>query len=219
MTRALPLLLGLIVAAPAVAQEGQRGSRRLGSFEMSLSGYRPNIDSEFGGGATLPFNAAFGGKRNLLFRVDGAYSLFVNYGSLDVGLGVGYWEKSGRGQLPDGTPYVLATRYSIPFMPYARVSLDRYQWWVLNGSGGTANAGGRAGSGATNGYSFGGGLAFLLNFIDPTLARDMDRNTGINQTYIFVDVTKSFISDFGSAGSWSLSDDRITIAGGLLFVF
>ena len=48
----------------------------------------------------------------------------------------------------------------------------------------------------------------------------MDRDTGINHTYIFVDVTKSYINDFGSASSWNLSDDRnIAISGGLLFVF
>jgi len=114
---------------------------------------------------------------------------------------------------------LLANQYPIPLVPYARVSLDRYNWWINNGSGGTASAGGRSGRGATNGYSFSGGVAFLLDFIDRGLARDMDRETGINSTYVFVDFTKSYISDFGSSSSWDISDDKVTISGGLLFVF
>jgi hypothetical protein len=238
MTRTAFALLALLAGSQALAQDLPRPSARWGSFQMSLSGYRPRIDAEFGG-AAQPFDAAFGGGRNVMFRADLGYSLLVNYGTLDVSLGAGFYEKSGRGLLPDGTAStdstgfrviplrlaltyrfdLLAVRYGIPLAPYGRLALDRYQWWVTNGSGGTATADGRSGSGATNGYSIGGGVAFLLNFVDSMLARDMDRNTGINQTWIFVDFTKSFISDFGSARSWDISDDRVTIAGGLLFVF
>jgi hypothetical protein len=86
--------------------------------------------------------------------------------------------------------------------------------------GNTSKAGNRSGSGATNGYSFGGGLALLLDSLDPTLARDMDRDTGINHTYLFVEFTKSYIKDFGSSSSWNLSDDRkVAISGGLMFQF
>ena len=73
--------------------------------------------------------------------------------------------------------------------------------------------------GATNGYSFTGGLALLLDVIDPGLAREMDQDTGINDTYLFVDFTRSYIDDFGDRRSWDMSDNRITVAGGLLFVF
>ena len=51
------------------------------------------------------------------------------------------------------------------------------------------------------------------------LARDMDRDTGVNHTYIFADFTESHINDFNSPTSWDLSADRRTITGGLLFVF
>jgi hypothetical protein len=234
-------LAALLAAAPAAAE-----SPRYGSFELALGTYRPSIDSEFGSAAQKPFETAFGGKRGLMFRGDVSKSLFVDYGTLEIGLGAGYYERYGHGQLPTGgaasdstairviptrltATYrfdVLVQRWGIPFAPYGRVSLERYNWWVTNGSGGTANtiaqpgSPSRSGSGATNGYSFSGGLAFLLDFIDPGVARDMDRDTGINHTYIFVDVTKSYINDFGSASSWNLSDDRnIAISGGLLFVF
>ncbi len=241
MSRALVMRAAL--AAAVLAASGSAGAQptkspRWGTFELSLSGYRPRIDAEFGGRAA-PFEAAFGGGRNLMFRADLAYTVFRDFGSLDVGIGGGYWEKSGHGFLPDGTASgdstalkvipsrlsvtyrfdVLAERWSIPLAPYARVSFDRYWWWVTNGSGGTATSGGKSGWGATNGYSFSGGVALLLDVIDPELAREMDRDVGINHTYAFVDFTKSYVSDFGSSSSWDMSDDRVTIAGGLMFVF
>lgn len=241
MIRALVAALALAAALPAAAQPSP--SPRWGAFEMSFSGYRPNIDAEFGGRAA-PYQAAFGGKHNAMLRADLAYSLLVDYGSLDLGFGIGYWEKYGHGFDPaslgggpssDSTALkIIPTRLSLtyrfdvlanqfrwlPLAPYARFSLDRYNWWVNKGSGDTANASGKSGYGATNGYSISGGVAFLLDAIDPTLAREMDRDTGINHTYLFVDFTKSYIRDFGSSRSWDLSPDRsVVVSGGLLFVF
>ena len=228
-------------AAPAAAVE----SPRWGSFELAVGGYRPNIDAEFGGQAT-PYRDVFGNGRGLMVRMDAAYSLIVDYGSLDVGMGVGYTEKYGKGFLLDGVTrsdttglrlipvrvhltYRLdwfANRWSIPLAPYGRISLERYNWWVTNGVGdiaktvAQAGASSRSGYGATNGWSVSAGVALQLDFFDGRLARDMDNNTGINHTYLFVDFTKSFIKDFGSSTSWDLSDDRkITLSGGILFVF
>ena len=66
--------------------------------------------------------------------------------------------------VPDGMPSVEEVRAKLATDPnlkcvvcYARISFDRYWWWVTNGSGSTAQAGNTQGKGATNGYSFGGG--------------------------------------------------------------
>ncbi len=239
MSRVLAVLAALAAATPAVAQESKYASPRWGAFELSAGIYRPNIDSEFGGSG--PFSTIFGSGRGAMFRADFAYSLFVGYGSLDLGLGVGYTQRSGKGLTLAGAVSaddtsikivptrlsltyrfdVLALRYRwLPLVPFGRLSLDRYNWWVTNGGGGTASLGGKFGRGATNGYSFSGGVALLLDSLDPTLARDMDRDTGINHTYIFVEFTKSYIKDFGSSSSWDLSDNRkVAFSGGLLFVF
>ena len=177
-------------------------------------------------------------------RAELAKALLTGYGELDVGFGVGYWEKYGHGFNPPelgGGPSsdptamkVVPTRLSLtyrfdqlaeqfrwlPIAPYVRASLERYNWWVNNGAGDTAKAGSRSGYGATNGYSFCAGVAFLLDSIDPGLAREADRDTGINHTYLFVDFTKSYIKDFGSSTSWNLSDDRkVNVSAGILFVF
>ena len=49
---------------------------------------------------------------------------------------------------------------------------------------------------------------------------EMDLDTGINHAYLYFDVTKSYIDDFGSSKSWDLSDeDGLSYSFGLLLVF
>ncbi len=213
-------------------------SPRWGSFEASVSGYTPNIDAEFGGTST-PYKTTFTDGTHYLVRADLSYSIFIDKGILDVGGGLGFTQMNGHGLLPDGTvssdltrlrilpARILLTyrfdipvvRYGIPLVPFARLTLDRYWWWTYNGGGNVSNAAGADGKGATMGWSIGGGVAFLLDWINPGLGRELDRNTGINQTYLFVEFTKNFIKDFGSGTSWDLSNTNVSIAGGLLFVF
>jgi hypothetical protein len=246
MVRTLLALAGISLASTAAAQVAYDAtgptpsvaSPRWGSFEASVSGYTPNIDSEFGGAAN-PYLTAFGSGRHYMVRADLSYSIFVDRGTLDVGLGLGFTQMNGHGLNLDGTVSsdstrlrilparlsvtyrfdIPAVRYGIPLVPFARLTLDRYWWWAYNGGNDIANANGLQGKGATMGWSFGGGFAFLLDWIDAELAREMDRDTGINHTYVFVEFTKSYINDFGSGTSWDLSNDRVAISGGLLFAF
>ncbi|HEY7724465.1 MAG TPA: MXAN_2562 family outer membrane beta-barrel protein, partial [Anaeromyxobacteraceae bacterium] len=179
----------LALAAPALAE-----SPRWGAFDLQASGYRPDIDSEFQGAAS-PYADIFGGGRPLLWSARVSRSLFSSWGSLDLGVGVGWWSKSGKGLLQSGGPSgdstalrVLPVQLSLtyrldafadafPFVPYGRLALERWHWWVTNGGGGTASeVGGPEGSGATNGWSVAGGLAFLLDFLDPHMAREMYRD-------------------------------------------
>jgi hypothetical protein len=114
---------------------------------------------------------------------------------------------------------IAAEQWNIPLVPYARVSIDRYWWRTTNGTGSSSNANGLAGSGATNGYSLSAGLSLLLDFFDPTLARDMDRDTGVNHAYFFAEFTKGYVKDFGSSKSWDISNDGIQVSGGLMLAF
>jgi hypothetical protein len=47
----------------------------------------------------------------------------------------------------------------------------------------------------------------------------MERDTGVNDTWLVFDVTTSFVDDFGSSKSWDLSDESVSIGFGLMFVF
>jgi hypothetical protein len=230
--RALLAAAALAAAASASAQE----SPRWGSFELAAGQYRPDVDAEF---ATRPgpWQQEFGDSRRWMFRAGVAKTLYRGIGSLDVGLKTGFFHAGGHGLISEGggfTPsgdrtnfYVIPTsatltyrfdwiaeRYRwIPIAVYGRWALERYNWWVTAGGARVKERG------ATNGWSATGGVALLLDAFDPDLARELDRDTGINHTYLTFDVTKTKVDDFGSSKSWDLSSAKATYAFGLLFVF
>lgn len=222
-------------AAPALAEERQAGA---GSFEFQMGQYRPLIDSEFipplGNPLWVPpWQKSFGTSRRWLFKLHGGKALFSGYGTLELGGGVGYMQANGHGYFLDGTvsqepttftlvPLALDLTYrldftwekfGVPLVPYGRVSLLRDQWWVT-GSGGKSSM-----SGATNGWGWGGGVGLVLDFIDPTLTRELDRDTGIKHTMLTFEVQKATVNDFGSGKSWDLSNDGLMMTFGFLFAF
>lgn len=223
-------LLALALAALATAARAE--SERWGAFELAAGTYTPDIDAE-SALATTPYANTFGG-RGWMFRAGVARALFTTAGSLEVGLSAGFFRRSGYGSLErtgdrsgDPTtlniiPTTLSLTYradflyewwSIPLVPFARGSLERYNWWVTNGNGNTAKYG------ATNGYSGALGVALVLDFFDSGLARELDADTGVNHTALFIEAGKSKIDDFGSKRSWDLSEKHFTYTGGLLFIF
>ncbi len=234
------LALAVLAAAAAVATAARAESPRSGSFSLQAQSYVPNIDAEFSGlpaPQPTPYATIFGNGTRWTFKAEAARSVFDKLGTVEIGAGVGYFSASGKGiysgganvgqPSPDTTTFNivptslfaeyrfdwLADRYGIPLAPFAKLALERYNWWVTGAGGKTTK------SGATNGWSAAGGLAILLDFFDPALAREMDRDTGIHHTYLFVDVSKAIVNDFGSKQSWDLSDKRLAIGFGLTFVF
>jgi hypothetical protein len=244
-----PLRLAAALVAlglcPALAA-AQQPSRTTGSWEVGAGNFTPKIDSDFtpptptpgfppGAG---PYSEMFGKGRGWLFRAAYSRALLTGFGTLEGGLRVGFFNRSARSFSQDPATGawsrsgettslkiiptslmltyrfdVLAERYSIPLAPYARFSLERYNWWVSGATNGMKKYG------ATNGYSFTGGLALLLDVFDPSMARELDRDTGIHHTYLYFDATKSKVDDFGSKKSWDLSGKEWMLSTGLLFVF
>jgi hypothetical protein len=230
------IALVTLALAVAAARPARAESPREGSFELSFGQYKPDIDSEFANkpGRPQPWRSIFGSSPGWMLKAGVAKSLFTGVGTLDVGFQVGYFTKTGFGiglatGLPSGdqTTFrmiptsatltyrfdLLADRYHVPLAPYGRVTLERYNWWVTDGAGTTSQRG------ATNGWSAAAGLALLLDFFDPGLARELDNESGINHTYLFGEVRKSWVDDFGSSRSWNLSDSGVAWNAGLLFVF
>jgi hypothetical protein len=236
VSRALVAAAALVLAAPALAQmEGLQQSPRWGSMDLGVQAYRPNIDSEFGG--TGPYEAIFGTGNGYMFTLGVSRSIFTNWGSLETGIRTGYFSKSGNSLVTDSNGNTTASgaktalkivptsialtyrfdwateRYRFPLAPYGRLAFERYNWWITKGSGGTAE------KGATMGWSATGGLAFLLDFLDPDMAREFDRDSGVNHTYLFFEVQKSWIDDFGSSKSWDLSTKDLSYSAGMTFIF
>jgi hypothetical protein len=222
----------LALAAPAGAVERLAQG---GSFEFQAGTYRPSIDSEFvlAPGVQGPWATSFGASRRLMYRLHAGKALLTGYGTLELGGGVGYFTASGRGRFASGAvsqektgfrlvPLSLDLTYrldlvwerlGIPLVPFGRVGLLRDQWWATGAGGVTSKSGG------TNGWAWGGGLALVLDFIDPTLSRELDRDTGIKHTMLVFEVTRSKVDDFGAFRSWDLSNDGLQLNFGFLFAF
>ena len=227
------LLLAALLAALLPAAGRAEESPRNGSFDFAFGPYRPNIDAE-PGLTGKPWSAVMGSSRPWLFRIGLSYGITHYFGSLEVGAQAGYLQRTGFARSVGGGPSgdesafrmiptsatityrfdLLADRWGVPLAPYGRLAFERYNWWITNGNGGTAKYG------ATNGYSAAFGLALLLDFFDPMLARELDNDSGINHTYVTGEVRKTKVDDFGSSRSWDLSDTgALQYNLGLLFVF
>lgn len=225
----------LATAVPALAQDRPSMDRLagLGSFEFQTGQYRPSIDSEFPSGTPGPWEKTFGTSSRWMFKLHGGKALFSGYGTLELGAGVGYTSFTAHGRFADGTlslekigfrlvplsvdlTYRLDLvweKFGIPVVPYGRVALIRDQWWVTGAGGKTSR------SGATNGWGWGGGLALVLDFIDPSLTRELDRDAGIKHTMLTFEVQKATVDDFGSKSSWDLSNHGLMLSFGFLFAF
>jgi hypothetical protein len=251
VSKVLALAVALAAAAPALAQFDQPlgPSPRWGSVDIGFGQYTPNIDSEsFPNSAAPvppgPYERVFGTHPGWMFTATVSYSLFARFGTWDIGFKSGYFEKSAKGLVADPssstgfseagadtalkiipTSAVLTyrfdwplERYKIPLAPYGRIAFERYNWWITRGSGGTVQ------KGATMGWSASGGLALLVDWIDPQLAREFDHESGVNHTYLFFEVVTGKIDDFGSetnsgSKSWNLSPKGFTWMSGMTFVF
>jgi len=228
------LALSLALAAPAARAQSELGSSgKWGSLELGGGPFRPRIDKDLGGGNT-PYRDVFGGKPAPMWRLHIAKAVWDGAGVLEVGFKTGFFSKAGHAVFTSDPsqksadrstfniiptsltltyrPDFLYEAYGWPLLPYGRVALERYNWWVTKNDKWTKK-------GATNGWSATLGLALVIDFLDPDAGRDLDREVGVNHTALYFDVTKSKVDDFGSKKSWDLSDDLLFWSGGLLLVF
>jgi len=245
------LALALALALPAAAQSPVltvKESARWGSFQVTLSPFSPDIDSEWTDNRLPPYATIFGTDRPLM--VSGQFNMsawVTEFGTLDVGAGAGFWEAWGQGYYvgSDGTVIrggatslmiiplqIQATyrwewfyeRWSVPLEPYVRFAIVDYIWSTSGQNGVSSWTDQQTGaisrgSGATFGWAGTIGLALVLDFFDTGLARQMDYDVGINRTLLIFDFTKSSVNDFGSKNSWQLAPSYWAWNIGLQFVF
>jgi hypothetical protein len=156
-----------------------------------------------------PFEAVFGTRHRLLMEGEFERDLWQGFGSVGIGAGVSYAEFYGTGyhqvgdssdpiylKSSDGTGFHLVTaklfafyRFDyfvpdgIPIVPFVKGGLDWVVYWEQLSSGAiTAGTNGNA-IGLVTGLEATAGLSFLIDFIDPQIARDMYTDLGIAHSY------------------------------------
>jgi len=223
----------ILEGAPTEAPSGQRyKSPQLFAFELKFGPYRPDVDSEFassGPNARSPYKDFFGNGRHLMTQIEFDWQVFHKMGSLAVGAGIGYFSVTGTAPLGNGTglpsgdssgfkvvpfslsaiyrfDYLLETR-KIPLVPYGKLGLDYAYWQITDGNGDIAqDAMGNSGRGGTLGWHVAGGLALVLDFLDPDAARDFDADLGVNHTALCFEYNHADISGLGASGRLHVGD-------------
>jgi hypothetical protein len=186
---------------------------------------------------------------HLLTQLEFDFQFFHKFGSLGVGATLGFYRRTTHAFVATDPPCevpscqrsgdetalnvvpmslllvyrfdVLALRYRVPLVPYFKIGLAYYAWFIQNGSGGIATATidgqKRDGYGGSFGWVLNPGLAFLLDIIDPRTARTMDAELGINHTYLFCELHYADVDGFRARDRMNLSD--LTLNAGIAFEF
>jgi hypothetical protein len=225
MSRAVALgFLALLSALPSQAVEVSASPRvpvdspRTGALEIKFGGYKPRIDTEEGlEGA--PYQDTFGDASMLLFELEIQRYLYQGIGSAGLGFSAGYAEKYANTITDAGdtaeektalkvAPLKLnllykfdypAFRWRVPLVPYGKLGLIYMPWWIEKG-GETQELSERSGKGGRWGYGLTVGASFLLDVLEPRLARDFDSDIGVNHSYFFAEWTYAEVNNFGSPG-------------------
>ena len=116
----------------------------------------------------------------------------------------------------------LPREWSIPFVPYARVGLSGYIWWIESAAGVATYRNPDTGEldegrDITLGWHAALGLQFLLDALAPAMSRAFDAQTGVNNSYIFAEFLHASVDNFGSDESIRLGDS--TFLFGMAFEF
>jgi hypothetical protein len=112
---------------------------------------------------------------------------------------------------------VAAERWKIPLVPYAKLGLNYTFWQVKNGNGNVPDYKGGHGSGGTAGWQACAGMALLLDFLDPSAARNLDMETNVNHSYLFFEWDRVDATGLGMTNKLHVGDSRWVI--GLMFEF
>ena len=106
----------------------------------------------------------------------------------------------------------LADRFRIPLVPYAKAGVNYSFWWSKDGSGDISTIKDDAGKvidkarGGAWGFQTNVGGMLRLDFLERGEARNLDRITGINHTYLFGEWQFSRVNNFGRKNSINLGD-------------
>ncbi|HLT37693.1 MAG TPA: MXAN_2562 family outer membrane beta-barrel protein [Enhygromyxa sp.] len=106
---------------------------------------------------------------------------------------------------------LLADRFRVPLVPYARGGVAHGFWIEKKGGKLVTNAAGQQSRGSSWGWQVNLGLMLRLDFIERAAATDLDRLTGINHTYIFGEWQFSRLDGFGSDKAMSIGDDTFLV--------
>lgn len=123
---------------------------------------------------------------------------------------------------------LLDDQLAIPIVPYAKLGLSYYLWWVTRPDGSTARACQEPGDnpetcpttvgrGGSLGFQGTVGMAFRAERLDPDAGVNLRNELGIEHAGLFVELTYAQVDGFGAGDKLSVGD--LTWAAGVNFEF
>jgi hypothetical protein len=194
-------------------------SPQYGALELRFGPYNPKVDENTSGPVYSDF---FGDGQRYMFGIEFDWQSWrmPHVGTLGVGLGWGYTQMSATNLIPEGgdtsqnalisqesslhiMPFygvgvlrvdTFARNFHIPLVPYAKFGLAYALWWVTDGIDTATNDAGVKGKDDSLGLHAAVGGMFLLDILEPSVARSADADGGVNNSYIFFEWA---VSDYG----------------------
>ncbi|MCB9555509.1 MAG: hypothetical protein H6707_05345 [Deltaproteobacteria bacterium] len=193
-----------------------------------------------------PFRKLFGDGQALMVRGEFDVQLWQGFGSIGIGIVGGYYRNSAKALADNGNatnpstssslsagetavtlaPLAvlavyrfdwLARRFSVPLVPFVKFGINYTLWWIEKGDGSLAEVNDDKASGGSAGIQFNAGLALLLDVFEPSAAKNLDADTGVNHTYLFFEFVHQATDGFGSEKRLDVGDT--TWQAGLAFEF
>jgi hypothetical protein len=188
------------------------------ALEVRFGPYRPKVDESTN---TPVFEEFFGDDKRYLLGLELDWQIWraPYVGTLGVGAGWGYTQFSAPNQRPGGAAsegqtisqesnlnimpmYAvgvlrvdsLARNFGVPFVPYGKLGVAYALWWVNDGVATAVNDAGLKGKDTSIGTQAALGVMLLLDVLEPSAARAMDSETGVNNSYLFLEWS---VSDYG----------------------
>jgi hypothetical protein len=210
-------------------------------FGLRLGSYYPSIDGEENISGK-PFKDIFGGGSELLLELGADYEIGHWFGTLTVGGTVGFVQYLGKGRLEQGdastdttvfnlVPFrihlgyhmdFIAERLHIPLVPYVLAGITYCLWWSLDGVGNVskwqdASGGSFEAKGGIFGTHWAVGMKFLLDVLDEASASNLQKDTGVINSYLFAEYMSSVVDNFGSKDHFNLGAQSVMF--GLMMEF
>lgn len=227
--------------AQLVTTEDSYQSPQRWMIEIKFGPYAPNIDSEFSGGETA-FGHIFGDGEDLMIKGELDLELWRGFGTVAIGGVFGYYSTSaaayqdnGSDTSPSTSTTTTGSETSLTLLPMSLLAIYRFDWpaekwrfpivpfvkfgvnytiWWINIDDNTATYNGDEASGGTFGWQLNVGGALQLDILEPSAAKTLDVELGINHTYLFFEMVH-----VGKLGGDKLDVGDTTWNGGIAFEF
>lgn len=237
MKRLLFTVAGLLVAAPAAAQNfdaappPKKNPNAHVALELRVGPYRPQVDRAFNNAA--PYQQVFGDSTRIMLgaEVDWQPIHIPHFCSVGIGGMFGYTKASANARFSDGSGAsaedtsfslwllaalavvridAIARETWLPIVPYGKVGPAMGLWTASNGTG-TSEVGGVKGEGRTFGMMYAVGGMFLLDVIDRQAAKTFAAEQGVKHTYAFGEFTMAEVTGLGSKNAMQVGDRTWTV--------